>query len=899
MEGKSMPRKTYLEETSLKASKLDTEAFRPPSFQEDLRRLEDHLTRERNYRTAIYETAVGLLRRQEMSELLEAILARACALAGTQHGYLHLYDPQINMLELKIGAGKMKSAIGFRVDPGAGLAGKIYQSRESDSVDDYGNWPGRVSDPRFDGMKATLGVPLIVDEQVVGVLGLAHFEAGRTFDLDSREILLQFAEIASLVLKNAMSHVHLQDELWERDQTAQALQRRLSFEKIVSVISSRFVTSDDVNADIDDALADIGTFSYKSRAYLFQFDLIHHALSNTHEWCAVDVVPQIDRLRDLEMAAFPWVIPKLLDGQIVEIEQVATLPAAAANEKAIFELQEIQSLILVPMKIDGVVKGFIGFDDTRQIGPWRREDVALLQVVSDIIGSALQRYRTEAALRDSERRYRSVVEDMPAMVCRFRPDGTLTFVNSAYCNFFKKDRSELLGENFFRFLSDTDHPRVREHFTALGPDRPTVTCEHLVEAPDGGQGWQEWIDRALFDRNGHLVEFQSIGRDITDKRRMEMELHKVQKLESIGVLAGGIAHDFNNFLTAIVGNISLLRLYQQTGEDVGERLDEMQKAAMRAKELTQQLLTFSKGGKPVKEILQIAGLISDAAHFTLRGSNVRCDCQFPEDLWSVEIDGGQIAQVINNLVLNADQAMPGGGVITIESANLELPPGNAFSLPPGRYIRVSIRDQGMGIAREHLQRIFDPYFTTKQKGSGLGLAVSHSIVEKHSGRLSVDSELGKGSEFCLVLPAAETDRRPETVPRASPLSGQGKILVMDDETLVRDVLKKMLELLGYEVVLTREGREALEFYRDAMAAGAPCDAVILDLTIPGGMGGREAIRHLQEIDPHVRGIVSSGYSNDPVMADPRAFGFREVVSKPFQIQEIGEALRRILHPSER
>jgi len=869
----------------------ETDLRSPP---EDRQRLQRLLERERSYRTAMHETAVGLLRRVELQELLKAILTRACALAGTEHGYLHVYEPEIDMLELRIGAGRLESAVGFRIQPGVGLAGKIYQSREIESLDDYSRWSGRAADPRFDGMKAVLGVPLTVDEQVVGVLGLAHFEPDRHFDADDREILVQFAEIAALILQKAMNHAHLKDELWESGQVTRALQRRLNFERIVSEISSRFVASADVDGDISLSLADIGLFSRKSRAYLFQFDAQNRTLSNTHEWCAAGVTPQIDLLQNLELAEFPWMMPQLLDGKIVEIEQVAALPSEAASEKAILELQEIQSLILVPLKIGGEVKGLIGFDDTRRTGPWSREDVALLQVVSDIIGSALQRDRTEAALKDSERRYRSVVEDMPAMVCRFLPDGTLTFVNDACCLYFRRNRQQLVGENFFQFMTEDDRPKVRDQLSSLSPENPTVTDEHSVVTPQGELAWHEWTDRALFDRNGKLVEFQSIGRDITAKRKMEMELQKIQKLESLGVLAGGIAHDFNNFLTGIVGNISLVRLYRESGDDIAERLDEMQKACMRAKELTQQLLTFSKGGTPVKKVQRISGLVSDSAAFALRGSNVRCDCQFPEDLWWAEIDGGQIGQVINNLVLNADQAMPNGGVITIRADNRVLAPHNTLSLPPGRYVRLSVRDQGVGIAAEYLQRIFDPYFTTKQKGSGLGLAVAHSIVEKHNGRLAVDSRLGRGSEFCLYLPAAEADLREEPVRESNSLSGQGKVLVMDDEAIVRDVLQGMLELLGYQVLLVEEGRAAVAVYRAAKASGKPCDAVILDLTIPGGMGGKETIRHLREIDPQVRAIVSSGYSNDPVMADPRQFGFQEVVSKPFQMQEIGEALQRLL-----
>ena len=1020
-----MQQKLTYEELAQQVKILEQKVQAYRSFEETMQARGKRLELERAYRKAIQEMAVGLLRRTDLNDLLEAIVTRACSLAGTKHGYLHLYEPSTDELVLKIGLGRLKRAVDFRIKSGKGLTGKIWQNKQMLAVDNYAEWSERDPDPRFDELRAVLGVPLKSDDAVVGVIGLAHFEKNKSFDEDAIEILRQFAEIASPVLERTINYSALQDELWERKKFEVAMKRRLDFERIVSVISSKFVASDDVSIQINTSLASIGRFSSKSRVYLFLFDATDKTMSNTHEWCAEGDSPHIEQLQNLSLKEFPWLMPQILNGNIVEIENVSVLPPEAVNEKMILEGQDIKSLILVPLRIGDNVKGFIGLDDTRKIGPWSEDDVALLQVVSDIIGSALQREQTEAALKDSERRYRALVEDMPALICRFLPDGTLTFANSAYCDNFKKDRRDIVGQNFFQFIPQEDQKEVKAHFLSLNEKKPTATYEHQVIAPDGKLEWQEWTDRILLDPAGAVGEYQSIGRniterkqaeaalteekerlaitlrsigdgvittdikgkitllnkvaeklsgwsqqdaigkpltevfnifnettrlpvenpvqqviqtgaivevanhtmlisrdgteyiiadsaapitgtagepigvilvlrDITEKRKMEEELQKIQKLESLGVLAGGIAHDFNNFLTGIVGNISLAKMDAKAGINIVNRLNEIENAAMRAKDLTHQLLTFSRGGEPVKDILHIAALAEEAATFALRGSNVRCQFQLPDGLWPVEIDAGQIGQVINNLIINADQSMPEGGVVTVRVENTVLAPQNNLSLPAGRFVKVSIQDQGVGIPRDHLNNIFDPYFTTKQKGSGLGLTIAYSIIDKHNGRLTVESDLGVGSVFNLYLPAAQVPDRQGPQKEQSLLTGEGRILVMDDEAIIRDVASGMLKYLGYDVVLAGDGEEAVDIYRKALETGNPIDAVILDLTIPGGMGGKEAIKQLMKLDSEINAIVSSGYSNDPIMSNPEKFGFKGIVKKPYRIQEMNEALRKLL-----
>lgn len=389
-------------------------------------------------------------------------------------------------------------------------------------------------------------------------------------------------------------------------------------------------------------------------------------------------------------------------------------------------------------------------------------------------------------------------------------------------------------------------------------------------------------------------------RDMTEKKQMTRDLMKSQQLESLGVLAGGIAHDFNNLLTGILGNISLAKIYLEPESKAFMKLQEAENIYERARDLTQRLLTFSKGGAPKKKTLFIDRLIADAANFTLSGSNVRCHFSISEGLWPVDADEGQISQVVNNLVINADQAMPDGGVINISLENLTVAPGVSPPLMPGRYVKITVADQGIGIPEGDLPKIFDPYFTTKQRGNGLGLATVHSIVRHHEGHISVESRLGTGTTFDIYLHASENEPVQCSKSRGRMIQGNEKVLVMDDEEIIRDVACEILCHLGYRVADCCDGNEAIDLYRQAGEAGEPFDVVIIDLTIPGGMGGMQAMKSLLEIDPEVKAIVSSGYSNDPIIANYQEYGFRGFVVKPYKIEELGDILHKVLHsPDER
>jgi PAS domain S-box-containing protein len=400
----------------------------------------------------------------------------------------------------------------------------------------------------------------------------------------------------------------------------------------------------------------------------------------------------------------------------------------------------------------------------------------------------------------------------------------------------------------------------------------------------------------ILSKDSAVIGAVLVFRDVTERKKLEDRLNKSEKIESLGVLAGGIAHDFNNLLNSILANIDIGLRFADPDSDLQKSLARAQKASTNAKELTQQLLTFSKGGAPVKKLAAIADLIRDTGDFGTRGTNVRCEYDLPGDLWNAEIDEGQISQVIQNLVINAAQSMLQGGTIRISARNIEAGRMASPELKEGRYVCITVRDHGHGIARENLTRIFEPYFTTKSSGSGLGLTTTYSIVKNHDGVIDVESAVGTGTAFSVYLPAslapaATDDHLAKPRPHKA---ANGRILVMDDDELIQETVGVLLDMLGYQAEVADDGERALTMYRQAQESGAPYDAVIMDLTIPGGKGGREAIQQLLDMDPHAKAIVSSGYSTDAVMANYARHGFAGIVVKPYTIDELGAELQRVL-----
>ena len=420
--------------------------------------------------------------------------------------------------------------------------------------------------------------------------------------------------------------------------------------------------------------------------------------------------------------------------------------------------------------------------------------------------------------------------------------------------------------------------------------------EPRLQTPKGETQRIRTLVNPIKDQDGQVTGYVGTVEDITSLAQAREEMIKIQKLESVGLLAGGIAHDFNNILTGILGNISLAQIFVEPSSKAQGPLKEMEKASERAAALTRQLLTFAKGGDPVKKAVSVNHLVSEAVSIALRGSNVQGVIAISDSVHAVEVDEGQMLQALSNIVINGAQAMPEGGKLTVEAHNARLGRANRLGLPAGEYVKVSISDEGSGIPEGHLGKIFDPYFTTKPNSTGLGLASTYSILAKHGGHVGAHSQPGAGATFTLHLPSCGK-RSAEIGAEIGASDAEhhqgGAILVMDDDQMIRTIATQMLECLGYQVSVCDNGTEAISLYRSAQDAGTPFEAVIMDLTIAGGMGGAEAAQHILAIDPEARLIVSSGYNNDRVMADYRKYGFCSVIPKPYRTSDLSAVLSGI------
>jgi PAS domain S-box-containing protein len=515
----------------------------------------------------------------------------------------------------------------------------------------------------------------------------------------------------------------------------------------------------------------------------------------------------------------------------------------------------------------------------------------LLSIVRDIT----KRKTNEALLRESERRFREMFETSVDGIVTTDLDGRIVDCNQA-------------------FLSLLDYSTVKEvvslSFCDLTPpEYHDLDNAMLLEAR--GNGHSPVYEKEYLRKNGERfpvnirrwlrldiadkpVGLWSIVRDITEKKKTDAELLKSQHLQSLSLLSGGIAHDFNNLLGGIFGYIDIAREFADSPAKTNEYLDKALKSLDRAKDLSQRLLTFSKGGTPSKKLTNLADLVKDSVALSLSGKNVRAKISIARDLASCDVDASQIGRVINNVVTNAVQAMPDGGTVSVVAKNLRVSQKSGLPLKDGPYVRISIQDTGTGIPDTLLCKVFDPFFTTKPKGTGLGLSICQSIISKHDGHIAIASTAGKGAEVILYLPASREKAAVQGKKSTAPLHGHGKILVMDDEDFVLDIATQMLTKMGYSAVTAQHGDEALAKYVKAMDNGAPFDAVMLDLTIPGGMGGAKTCERLLKINPAVKVIASSGYSNDPVMASPQKYGFKTVLKKPYVTEELSEVLLRLL-----
>ena len=512
-----------------------------------------------------------------------------------------------------------------------------------------------------------------------------------------------------------------------------------------------------------------------------------------------------------------------------------------------------------------------------------------------------ERKLTEITLAEERNLLRTLIDTLPSYIyvkddhCRF------IIANEAVAKLMgAKGPDDLLGKTDFDFYPYEVANRFFKHEQKLlSTEEPIFDLEELFYTPDGQKHHLLTTKSPLRNIEGDVVGFVGVGHDITELKQAEEERIKMKKLESVGILAGGIAHDFNNLLASILGNIELAERMVEPDHPSQERLKASSKAILRARELAERLLTFSSGGAPVRTISHLPDLLKESIDFALSGSNIVCHFDIEAKPWAVEMDHGQISQVVQNLIFNAKQAMPKGGVITAACSNKKLADGNVMNLKAGYYVKIDISDTGCGIPQANLKNIFDPYYTTKEGGSGLGLAISYSIISKHNGAITVASQEGEGATFTIYIPAIPKIQ-PDSVPSSEEtLYGHGLILVMDDDENIREVLQHMLDHLGYQSLMSSHGLQAIDIYKKYMQEGTKIDAVIMDLTIPGGLGGKDTAEALLEIDPEAKIIVSSGYSTDPVMENYTELGFCGIVKKPFKIDVLSMALSQALIPADK
>ena len=524
-------------------------------------------------------------------------------------------------------------------------------------------------------------------------------------------------------------------------------------------------------------------------------------------------------------------------------------------------------------------------------------DIALLNIRLSVaerqIRDLAERNHARAALQESARTLTSILENTTDGFFSLNQDWNFTYLNPEAELLLARRRDDLIGKQLWEEFPELLGSPFEQNYRRVLAEQVAVEFEASDPA---GKIWFEM--RAYPSGSGISVFF----RDVTERKRTEEERLTTSKLESLGTLAGGIAHDLNNILTVISGNIGLAQIEAPT--DAGSLLSFLGKAgqaAQHAAHLSSQLLTFSKGGAPLKRVAAVADLLAQAAEFSLYGSNLRADLDLPADLWKAEVDAGQIEQVVNALVINAREAMPHGGTVRLSARNVLHDENGGPMLPFGRYIKVMVADRGSGIPENVVSRIFDPYFTTKPVGSGLGLAISYSIVKRHGGMLQLEQTSAEGSTFAFFLPATNAAEDNETEPRLPERVFQfnhQRILVMDDEAAIRDLTSQLLGTLGYEATAVPDGLEAVRTYERALRRGENFQAVILDATIRGGLGGLATIERLRGVDPNVTAIICSGYCDEAALSEFLAYGFRSALPKPFSRRDLADALQRAFEPGK-
>ncbi len=687
--------------------------------------------------------------------------------------------------------------------------------------------------------------------------------------------------------------IHLFSSVIKREEDRKSLENKAQFESILANLSRDFISIG--HGEIGEKI----TYWLNKTAEILKFDralvfnLVDNKFSISTSWKSEkgkEIVPY-----DPE-EVFPWMDRQLRENRIVSIPDCAAFPPEAETDKKNMALIGAQSVLVLPLFVQKQMVGALAFSSRKPMYNLRSELTQRVQIVGQVFASALLQQRTERTLEEETERLAVTLKSIGDGVITTDVSGKITLLNSEAEKITGWTAAESQGKSIDDILvivdEKTELPLNSPVFDVLQPDsNPSRVYQSILLDRDKIKKLISASKAPIRNKAGSIIGSVFVLRDITFEKRKEEELLKLKKLKSIGVLAGGIAHDFNNLLTGIVGNIDLAVMSGNDLDTVHGYLKNASGGCRRAASLTQRLLTFSKGGAPVKENASIGEIITESTDFILHGSSINTHVSIPEDLWETRVDRDQISQVIQNLILNSMEAMPSGGTISIACSN-SITKGD--DQQEHRYIQIKVKDSGTGIKQENLNKIFDPYYSTKAAGSGLGLAVTFSIISKHDGFIEVESVPGKGTEFTIHLPVYSNvekeipgNEENQTIDSKSSYA----VLVMDDEKSIRKLLASILTSMKYSVTTVEDGEQAVEAYRKNKF-----DVVLLDITIPGGMGGLETIQELKRINPEVKAIVSSGYANSPVLAKYTDYGFSGALAKPFHVDYLKEIIRKVISP---
>lgn len=692
-------------------------------------------------------------------------------------------------------------------------------------------------------------------------------------------------------------------DISERKKAKEQVDRSLRLESTMAAIAARFIGHLDIDSSINSALHDLGEFCGADRTYLFQYSRDLSFMSNTHEWCAPGVEPQISMLQNQSSAEYSWWTGNLKAGEIIHISDVEELPPDAEAVRKLLVAQDIKSLIVFPIFVDDRLRGFIGADNTRTTGYWDEDGLAAVGVCSAIIKGVLEREESRKALISSEERFRRLAENAPDIILRWTKDDGIEYINPAITDIAGYSPDTVLGGT--DFLMQKVFAEDREKFTAIlesvtGPANKTNSFEFRLIAADGSVKWLEARYIPIRDGEGNVTAVEFISRDFTErieaereKESLQQQLLQSQKMEAVGRLAGGMAHDFNNMLTVISGNAQLSLMKLKPDQNFYYEFKDILESADRARDLSMKLLTFARKEKINVEELTLAEVADDMISILRRSidKKIRIETDYAAGC-SVSGDRNQLQQALLNICNNACDAMDDSGVLSINVDSEYLDEHSCRKTPPvipGNYCCIEITDNGPGIPAEVLPKIFEPFFTTRshEKNTGLGLSLTFGIIQNHGGCLEVSSAPGEGASFRVYLPqAGMPGENDDNDCGSNPATQKPLVLLVDDERIVLDVNRRMLESAGYEVIAAPGGKEAVDIYSER---GGDIDVVILDIIMPD-VDGRDVFYKVKEMNPDVRVVLSSGYSMKGHAEELMNAGAKAFVQKPFLIQELIEAL---------